>query len=350
MAEHSFRKIERDIKNDVFTDARVLLFVGTEGLLSETYEKRLRSRFVPPAAEMLDYARLDGEDVTADDIILACDTLPMMSERRVVSVLHMPGDEKSLASESAKALASYIADVPPQTLLIITAVTFSKRSALYKQIAKHGLVYAFDRLERPDVTAFIKGRFKRAGLVAPGGVIDEILSVSGYLERDAESDLYELDSAVRQIASYAAGSMDAGSAGQVTMADVAACIGTSTETNVFALLDAVSAGRKGDAIELVQNITAREENVFGLIALMTGQFEIMLGYRELKAQKKSIPEIAKALNIKSEWRLKKAAGFADKYQVIRLIELLNRLYRVDMDIKSGLYKEGLALTMFVAEM
>jgi DNA polymerase-3 subunit delta len=134
------------------------------------------------------------------------------------------------------------------------------------------------------------------------------------------------------------------------MADVSACIGTSTETNVFALLDAVSAGRKGDAIELVQNITAGDENVFGLIALLTGQFEIMLGYREIKEQKKSISEIAKALNIKSEWRLKKAAGFADKYQARRLTELLDRLYRVDIDIKSGLYKEGLALTMFVAEM
>ncbi|MDR0817481.1 MAG: DNA polymerase III subunit delta [Clostridiales Family XIII bacterium] len=350
MAEHSFRKIERDLKSDAFAGARVVLFVGAEGLLAETYERRLRERFVMAAAETLDYARLDGEEVMADDIILACDTLPMMSERRVVSVLHMHGDEKSLASVSAKTLASYINDIPSQTLLIITAQTFSKRSALYKQIEKAGLVYAFDRLERGDVSAFIKGRFRRAGLDAPGGVINEILSVSGYLERDSESDLYELDSAVRQIASYAAGVGGAGATGQVTMADVAACMGTSTETNVFALLDAVSAGRKGDAIELVLNITARDENTFGLIALLTGQFEIMLGYREMKEQKKSIPEIAKALNIKSEWRLRKAAGFADKYQVRRLMELLDRLYRVDTDIKSGLYKEGLALTMFVAEM
>jgi DNA polymerase III delta subunit len=122
------------------------------------------------------------------------------------------------------------------------------------------------------------------------------------------------------------------------------------ETDVFAMLDAVSAGRKGDSLELLRNITSRGSNAFGLLALLTGQFEIMLGYRELRDRGVSLDAIAKTLGIKSMFRLKKAAGFADRYSAARIAELLHRLYRVDRDIKSGLYGERLALTMFIAEM
>ena len=99
------------------------------------------------------------------------------------------------------------------------------------------------------------------------------------------------------------------------------------------------------------NITADPlENGFRLLALLTSQFEMMLGYREMKALGKSLPEIQSQMGIKSAFRLKKAAGFAEKYSIPRLMELLARLYRVELDIKSGLYGERLALTMFIAEM
>jgi DNA polymerase III delta subunit len=76
----------------------------------------------------------------------------------------------------------------------------------------------------------------------------------------------------------------------------------------------------------------------------------MLGYRELKDRRVPMGEMMKTLGVRSEFRLKKAAGFADRYGAEQIAELLHRLYRVERDIRSGLYGERLALTMFIAGM
>jgi DNA polymerase-3 subunit delta len=359
---------------------------GAEGYLVDHYERVIRDRYVSPGAGVIDCSRIDwnaGDVVgTVSDIVAACDTLPMISECRVVLVRVSTGDEKSLGQADAKALAAYAKSIPETAILMITAASVPKNSSLYKAVAAHGRVYEFDRLNRSDLAAFIRGRFRKAGVSAPPEVVSEIIGVSGYLDREPRSDLFLLGSDVANIAAHACGDR-AGAAAQasypehpgsseenssrpeseargaggpagtpcvVTMADVVACMGTSLETDVFAMLDAVSSGRKGDSIELLRNITARGGNAFGLLALMTGQFEIMLGYRELKDRRVPMGEIMKTLGVKSEFRLKKAAGFADRYSAVRITELLHRLYQVDRDIKSGLYNERLALTMFVAGM
>ncbi|MDR1043139.1 MAG: hypothetical protein LBL54_04460 [Clostridiales Family XIII bacterium] len=376
-AQHAFKTIESDLSGNAPFRARAVLLFGSEGYLVDHYERVIRDRYVSPGAEAVDCSRVywNAGDVsgTVSDIVAACDTLPMISECRVALVRVSGGDEKSLGQADAKPLAKYVESIPETAVLIITAASVPKNSALYKAAAAHGRVYEFDRLNRSDLAAFIRGRFRKAGISAPPEVVSEIIGVSGYLDREPRSDLFLLGSDVANIAAHARGGRDravvagrpeeivdraAAGAGDVsggapcvvTMADVVACMGTSIETDVFAMLDAVSAGRKGDSIELLRNITARGGNAFGLLALLTGQFEIMLGYRELKDRRTPMGEIMKALGVKSEYRLKKAAGFADRYSAERIADLLHRLYQVDRDIKSGLYNERLALTMFVAGM
>jgi DNA polymerase-3 subunit delta len=288
----------------------------------------------------------------------------MMSEKRVVLLENYPGDEKSLASSDAKALADYIPQTPSYTLLVITSEAVSKRSALYKAVTESGRVYEFDRLGRSDLKAFVKSRFKGEGFRAEDDVCDEIVASSRYFDRDSEYDLHRLFGDIKRIAAYAASAEQGGTAVDVSgadqnrpglsreirHADVAACMETSPDMDVFALMDAVSAGRKGEAIELAMDITAKENNTFQLISLLTGQLELMLGCREMQEKAATYKDMMKTLGVSSEWRLKKASGFASRYSVSQLMDLLSRLYRVDADIRTGLYDEQLALTMFIAEM
>jgi DNA polymerase-3 subunit delta len=343
---HGFRQIERDLKNNDLRDVRTILLHGSEALLTGTYEKRLMQRFVEPAAVSLDFLRFDAEEAETDDIIAACDTLPMVSEKRVVVAAGFPGDEKFHTSPKGAALARYLPSAPASTLLIFTAASFPKRPALYKAIVAHGRAYEFSRLGREDLHAFVKGRFKMANVAVSDEIADAVVNASGYFDRESAVDLFSVESDVRRVAAHA--SLNEGrTAG---LADVVACMDAADDTHVFALLDAVSSGRKGDALELLENISSKGDAAYRLLALLTGQFEIMLGYKEMKERSRPFSEISKALGVKSDFRLKRVAGFADNYSVSALMKLLDRLYRVDRDIKTGLYGDRLALTMFVAEM
>jgi DNA polymerase-3 subunit delta len=342
---NDFRRIEADLNADEgLQNIRTVLLYGSEGLLSEHYARKLTAVFVAPSALLLDYVKFDGAEAAADDIVAACDTLPMVSLRRVVEVSGMPGDEKSLAAGVWPTLTAYLPQIPETTLLILTADSFSKRSALYKAVSAQGRAYAFGRLDRTDLKAFIRKRFKEMGLLAEAKVVDAVIEASGYFDRTSQASLFNIDGDVRRVAAYAADT------GHVSLSDVSACMDTSDEADVFALLDAASSGRKDAALELLANAAEKGENTFRLLALLTGQFEIMLGYREMKAEGYALPEMMKALGVKSDYRMKKAAAAAARYEIPQLMRLLDRLYRVEADIKSGLYGERLALAMFVAEM
>ena len=343
--EHGFRTLEADIKSGIVDNQNCILLFGDESFLIEIYEKRLMERYVEPSVALLDFIKFDGEDAKADDIIAACDTLPMLSQKRVVLV---SGDIKGLTASKTNPLIEYIPIIPKSTLLVIATPSVPGTSALFKEINSNGKSYKLDALSRADVKNFVRRRFEAEGKQANGQSVDEIIKLSLYFDREDRGSLHRLAGDVSRIAAYAEGS-------EVTISDVIACMGTSIETDIFALMDAVSAGNKGTAMEIALNITSKNEGskkdrTFNIISMLTAQFEIMLGYKELENQGFSLAEITKRLNQKSEYRVKKAAGYANKYSTIRLMELLHRVYRIGEDIKTGLYGDRLALTMFIAEM
>jgi DNA polymerase-3 subunit delta len=343
---HGFKLIEDDLAKGSFSDVNVALLYGSEPLLVETYEKKLKELFVAPAAEMLDFMHFGGEKLDSSAVSESAETFPLFSEKRVILIDDIPGTEQRLASSAYAELAASIETLPSSTFVIISSKgNVAKRSALYKSCVKHGKVYEFGKLNKEDARAFIIGRFYKGGAKCDNSIADEIIKISGYLDRETDADLYLLESDVARIAAFAA------PANVITRAHVAACMGSSLESDVFIMLDAVCSDKKGEALQILTTITAKNESSFRLLALITDQFEIMLGYMELnKVGGKSMAEIAKALGGKNEFRVKKAAGFARNYTVERLTELLHRLYRIEADIKSGLYNERLALQMFIAEM
>jgi DNA polymerase-3 subunit delta len=349
---HGFKLIEDDLAKGSFSDVSVALLYGSEPLLVETYENKLKELFVTPAAEMLDFMHFSGEKLNSSAVSESAETFPLFSEKRVILIDDIPGTEQRLASSSYVELATSIEALPSSTFVIISSKgNVAKRSALYKACVKHGKVYEFGKLNKEDARAFIIGRFYKAGAKCDNAIADEIIKISGYLDRETEADLYLVESDVARIAAFAAPEGDLTARYVITRAHVAACMGSSLESDVFIMLDAVCSDKKGEALQILTTITAKNESSFRLLALITDQFEIMLGYMELsQADDKSMAEIAKALGGKNEYRVKKAAGFARNYSVERLTELLHRLYRIEADIKSGLYNERLALQMFIAEM
>lgn len=357
--EHDYKRIENDIKEGNLSGQKVILLSGHEDYLVKSYEKRIRDIYVNPAAAELDYVMLEGEDTSVDQIISHSDTLPMISEKRVVTIRNYPGllpasksfESKSSESKSedssanndsdVKSLISYIDNIPQTTLLIFICERLSAGKALSKKISKEGKSYNFDRLDRKDLSSFIKKRFKSEGKLADDQVVREIMNATGYFERDSDYNLNGIAGDVTKIASFAAEV-------NVTPSDVSNVLSTSLETDAFALLDTLSRGETGDAMLLINNIMETGESSFKLLGLIISQFELMLGIKEYSLRGKSKNEIMNEMGIKSEFRYRKVEGYISDYSVDQLENILKKLYEVEMNIKTGIYSDKLAMTMFVA--
>jgi len=355
----SYQEIENDIKSGAVDRAAPILLCGVENFLTSHYEKRLLARFSgsEKTAGNPDVSVLYMDEADDDAVMAALDTFPMLSPLRTVIVKSHPGLSGRSAAKDADAdsggkkkkdpLAEYIAQIPDTSRLVFVSFGVNKTLGLYKAISKHGTVYEFSRLDEAGLRNFTLKRFKAKGVNITPDVLDAFVFATGYLERDTDRDLFTVDNDAFKVASFV---LDDGR-DVITGADVEECMPDILRTGetVFEILDALCDGRKAKAVTLLENTLAGGENTFRLLSLFTGHFEIMLGCKELGAAGHSAASITKILGERSEWRVKKLGGYAQRFDKEKLQWIVGRLYDMDRNIKSGDIKERHALTVLIAE-
>ncbi|MDR3364277.1 MAG: DNA polymerase III subunit delta [Clostridiales Family XIII bacterium] len=344
----SFQTIENDIKNGVIGKAAPVLLFGEEHFLTDHYEKRLEELFGGGAQNELDVSVFYGDDASDDEIMGALDTFPMLSPARIVIVRNHPGFSSAPAGvdsggKTKKGLADYVSRLPDTARLIFTAGGVNKTRALYKAVSKHGTVYEFARLREEELKKFARKRFKALNSEIPPDVLEAFVFATGYLEKDTDCDLFTVENDVCKIATFAKSEGRA----QIAHSDVDECLPGVLRTDVFGMLDAISSGRKGEAIGLLENSLAGGESAFRLLSLFIGQFEIMLGCKELGAAGHPPAKITQILGERSDWRVKKLGGFAQRFDTEKLKFILGELYGLERQIKSGDIAERLALTLLL---
>lgn len=342
--EHAYQKIQRQLKGGELKDP--MLFFGRERYLIDWAVGAIVKRYVNSATQALEYSKIQGESMTLAELQNSCETLPMLSEKRVVLVSDFPpfsgAKSKYMTEADEKALAEYLKEIPQSTLLIFTAETADKRRKLYKTIERLGGAYEFGPLFRPLLIATIKKRLSQAGKEAKSSAISQFIDHTGYFDKETQYTLFHLENDIKKAVAHAWGS-------EVTAEDFLSVVSGNMDTDVFAMLDAVSRGEKSEAFVRLHNILDSGERVYGLLALICSQFEIMVSAQEMREEGRPIGLIQKELGV-HEFRLKKALQFAQGYSLSRLRQILANAYQVDQNIKSGLLEESLALEMFIAEM
>jgi DNA polymerase-3 subunit delta len=342
-----FREIEADIRSGAADQAAPILLFGEEIFLTDHYEHLLVRLFsglddgVPEAASGLDASVFSEGEGGDNDILSAIDTFPMMARHRIVVIKNHAG----LSSEGKTSLPETLASIPETSRVIFTARTVNRTRALYKAIAKYGKVYEFTRLSEFDLKAFAQKRFRQMGVSISPVTLGDFCQATGYLEKDSDGDLFCVESEAKKIAAFA---LAAGRT-EITGSDLDECMPDILRTDAFAMLDSISSGRKGKAIELLESSLASGESAFRLLSLIIGHFEIMLGYKELRMQGHGVPEIVRILGERSDWRVKKLGGFAERFSETDLRHTLRSLYDAEKNIRSGDIPEKLALTLIFAE-
>ena len=332
--EHAFVTIGRDVKEGGIPN--LLLLCGEETYLIKWALDLLVSKNVEPAAKSMDFTLLDGKEHNFADILAQCETLPMLSQRRVIAVSEFnPPQPKELMDE--------FLHLPSHTLLIFLQEgpwDRTKKSSLASLVAATGRVYEFTPLEESQLKAFVQKRLKAAGLSMKPSVLSHFIATSGYGERESTYNLYQLENDLTKMIAHSTGE-------EVTLADVAACLSETLDNNTFAMLDAIGKNRKDEAFRLLHDMLRSGENPYRLLSTIASQMELMLCVKEMRQEGRSPVEIKGELNV-HELRIKKAMAFSEKFSVPELKKILMNIYRVDNQIKGGILDSDMALEMMIA--
>lgn len=325
----------------------VLALYGEEKYLVNWAANSIINKFVDSSARTFDSMVIDDDKVGIDEILLMADTFPMMSDKKVIWVKNFKalnsGAEKVYGKSGEEALLKYIENPNPSAILILTNDNADGRKKLVTTLKKNGGNFDFPRIDEATFRKFVAQELRKNGKTIGNMELAYLVDKTGYFFKENN---YNLDKLHNDLMKIAAHSDKVG----ITREDIDSCIAGSSNTFVFALINSLKANNKEEALKLLHNMLAKDNNVYGLINLIAGEFEQILAVKELQMQGYTNGRIGAELNIKSSGRVGFLCETASKFSLEKLKEILINTYETDRNIKTGLLPSTMAMELLIARL
>jgi DNA polymerase-3 subunit delta len=234
----------------------VYLIHGDKKMIEEALA-RLKKRVSAQFDLEFNYDQFLGANVIASEIIYAANTLPFMSEKRLVVVK----DADKLPAAEVAQLISYLEKPSETTCLVLVANSVNKASKLYKAAEKAGEVAEYKLKESPNT--WIKKEFKKNGILVSD-------SVARYLVHVVGTDLQRLSVEIEKI------SLFVNTDRIIDPNEIEAVVVKSTETSIFDLTDTIGERNPKKAISIMNSLLQQKEVPLSILALISRHFRLLL--------------------------------------------------------------------------
>ncbi len=230
--------------------------------LAHEFEQLVEEDLRPFNVERIHVGDLGSGDKLAAavaSVITAARTLPMMSPRRVVVVLHaegllVPKRESDTATRALDELEEFLKKPDPQTALVLVASAIDKRSRMYKLLARQATLVDCGAIEDQAAAE----RWVRTRVAAAGMEIEA--AGARLLAERCGTDVKRLRNDVDRLLLYAMGQKT------MTRDDVREIAGPAALQDDWAMANAIEAGNGAAALgqlALMMDTGAPPEKILG---------------------------------------------------------------------------------------
>lgn len=309
----------------------VYLVYGQERLLLEDAVSRLKARLAAQGDLDFNYDVFRGDADRPEAILAAAQTLPFMSEKRLVVVR----DVHLMHAEAQKTLAAYVADSSPDTVFVMVAEKMAKNSVLYKAVEKaRGTIHQYEAPKKSEYPAWIRGRLAERGKKVTAAAAGRIFEVIG-------EDLGRLTNEIEKICLY---HLDKAS---LDTEDVDAVLTATTQASIFELTDSLGSRNSRRALRTLENLAGRNEPVPAIYHMVVRHMRMLLATKALlergvthtgaiARELKTIPFVAGKYREQSR-----------NFTAQQLRSTVRDLVDIDFRVKSGRAELRTALEQFV---
>lgn len=325
----NWNEFYQSLKNNDLSS--VYLFTGPEEYIKREALEALRQKLLPPGLEQLNDTTLEG--VTAQQITDAAETMPMMCERRILTVRDwaplLPAKSKNEDSE-VEWMQKWLDNPPDSCILIFYMRTEPDgRKKMNNLLKKKATVVKFDLLTDAELIKWCAGHLKPLGKKITNPAVSSLTFMAG---RELTRLCGELD----KLTAYV------GSKNEITPADVKAIVSASLEYNVFELMNALLAGDMSKSQSTVNSILQGGQNPIGILAMLTRQVRQMAHMKCALDAGIPVQTVQEQLKM-HPYAAKQTAAQCKKLSSKWLTELYESCVATDFDIKNGRLRDQAAL-------
>lgn len=291
------------------------LIVGADELKRDFVIERLITRMSKLGDLDFNKDVLEGGATSTEELLSACNTLPFMSEKRLVLV----NDADRLKKPVQEAVVTYLEAPNETTVLALVAEKLAKNTRLYKAIAQVDKKAVIDcsPLSARDLPMQVERFAQSRGVTITRSAAEGLIALIG------ESTVH-LDGEIAKMA------IALGKGSVIDVDEVNAYVARVAEPKPWHLSDALAARDAKACATLLSRMNA--QSPFGLLTMCVNRMRDLLVAKDYQGQ--SVSALAQALK-RPDWQVKSYPRWAEGFTERELEEAIVSAAACDQAMKTG---------------
>jgi len=319
------QRINEDIKQETFK--QIYLLYGEEHYLKKQYTDRLRKAMCSEDDQMNTHF-FEGKDVPVGEIIDLAETLPFLSDRRVIFI-----SDSGLFKSGGEQMAEYLNAPNETTFFVFTESEVDKRSKLYKTVLSKGCAVEFSAQDENTLKRWIAGILKREGKQITENTVQLFLTKTG-------TDMENIHTELEKLICYC---MDKN---VITDSDVNAICTNRISNHIFDMTEAIAAGQTQKAMDLYYDLLALKEPPMRILFLIARQYNLLLQVKAMKAKGFDNKGIASAVGL-PPFVVGKYISQASRFKSSQLRSAVTACVEAEEAVKTGQMNDMMSVELLI---
>lgn len=307
------------------------LCYGKEDYMKKQYVNNIKNQIIDPANEIMNLEKLEGKGVSVDQIIDFAETLPFMSDRRLMIIKDSGLFKSGKKDESAK-MAEYIDKLPSSVCIIFMESDIDKRLSLYKKVNKNYETIEFKVPSDRELATWTKTELRRYKVLMSPQVIE-------YFVRVVPPGMESIINEIKKLASYKA-------EGEITKEEIDQVCTQSLDIRIFELVKMLGNKDTKVVLEIYSNLLEMKEPPIKILAMMARQFRMILQVKYMRQQGQGNASIVSRTGFRS-FMVTECVRQSSNFTFSQLEMAIKECLEADANIKTGMMRPELAVELIL---
>lgn len=247
-------------------------------------EKNISKDFID-----FNFLQLDGSNVEYDTIKNACETLPFMSDRKVIVIYRanfLKDKVDKGAEKLSKEIIDYVKQLPKECILIMYYIFENdreKESFKLKKLEKSACVVKFSKLKGAMLQKKIEEIFRKKGKVINKAEL-------ALFTNSVENNMDIIENEVEKLCCYTDGR-------EITAKDITDLISSKSDNDIFNLVDYISEKKPQKSIDILNELIFKGESATTILRMIQRQLKLIFDVKLGIEMGKGKEELAKELRL-----------------------------------------------------
>ena len=313
----------------------IYLVYGDQEMLVNKMRDKLAKETLKEISEF-NYVILDANKISDEELEDELNSLPFLGDEKVVALTNLSlliNTGETLLSESK--LVDYVDNETPGITFIVTIVTskLDDKKALVKKLKAKAKVVEVNSLNKKELPRIIKQMFNQRKVEITDSALDELLN-------RIDNDMFSITNEVDKLSTYS---------DKIHLDDIKALTPKKIEDNVFDLIEALFKKDTNKAFVIYNDLKNLGNEAITIISIIANQIRFLYQILVLRNKGYSESNIANELSV-HPYRVKMGLEKVRNYSEYELEDFLDKLSRLDIQIKTGDIDRFVGLELFILEM